>query len=67
MKEVLDLWLKLGIYCLIIVFEECGFICCFVYCVCVFEVVKLFDSMVVKGFDLVVIDGDCFDSILFVV
>lgn len=61
MKDVLDLWFKLGIYCLIMVFEECGFICCFVYCVCVIEIVKFLDDMVFVGFMFQVIDGGKFE------
>lgn len=66
MKLVLDLCLKLGIYCFVIVLEECGFICCLLYCVCVLEIVCLFDSFSKGiGFQLWVIDGSLFDRFVF--
>lgn len=57
MKEVFDLKLKFGVYCLIFVFEECGFICCLLNCVCVFEVIKLFEGGVVVKILVVKLDN----------
>lgn len=67
MKDVLDLKLKFGIYCLILVLVEWGFICRLVYRVWVIEVVWFFDDVVndlcvvcfcEKGFCFSVIEGD---------
>lgn len=63
MKEALDLRSKSGIHRLITALEERGFIRRLAHRARALEVVKLPDSMVAKGFDPVVIDGDRPDSI----